>query len=153
RGTLIFEADTQADVVFLIREGYVRVFRLDEAGHEATTALLGPGHFAGVAPLVKQPRHLAFCQALTRVSLRVLPASWLVEHLSTDADLLDSVLDAVGRRLLLEEELLREMTLPVTERIPRVLALLQTFLGGTLPALTHEQLGSLVGAQRETVTR
>jgi CRP-like cAMP-binding protein len=153
RGALLAVAGEPADAIYVVSRGYVRAYQVDEEGRETTVAVLGPEHLVGIGPLLRRPRYHAFAEALTSVEARSIPVHRLVERLSDDPGLLEVVQGALGRRLALAEELLQDLRLPMRERIPQVLGHLQDFLGARLPPLTHEQLGNLVGAKRETVTR
>ncbi|HEV2125654.1 MAG TPA: Crp/Fnr family transcriptional regulator, partial [Chloroflexota bacterium] len=154
RAALITEAGCPAEAVYVIRTGQVRVFLLHECGRETTTAVLGPDQIVGISPLLGRPLYHAFAEAITPVEVLALPVSRLKEQLPRNTALLYFILTALGRRLALTEGLVRNVTLlPVAERLPDVLCRLQEFLGGEPAQLTHEQLGGLVGARRETVSR
>jgi CRP-like cAMP-binding protein len=154
RGALLVRAGAPAEAVYVIRSGQARVFLIHECGRETTTAVLGPGQIAGIAPLLGSPVYHAFVETLTPVEVCALPVSRLRDQLSSNVPLLQFILAALGKRLVLAEGLVRDVALlPVAERLPDVLARLQDFLGGEPAQLTHELLGGLVGARRETVSR
>jgi CRP-like cAMP-binding protein len=147
-------AGTRADTVYLLRTGQARVFLAGKAGHETTTAVLGPGQLVGISALLGYPEHHASAEALTPVEAWALPAGGLLEHLPRDPALLELIVGALSLQLGLVEALVRNVSLlPVAERIPDALALLQVCLNGERPRLSHETLAELVGARRETVSR
>lgn len=154
RGALLAEAGAEASTVFLIRRGQARVYLLHETGRETTTAVLGAGQVVGLAPLLGLTAYHAFVEALTDLDAWAMPARRLQEHLPSNAQLLHAILLALGQRLALSEGLVRDVALlPMAERLPDVLGRLQGMLGGDGPRMTHELLGGLVGARRETVSR
>ena len=154
RGAFIIEADRPADTIFLLRRGQVRVFRLDQDGREAVTAILGSGHLVGLAPLLGNARHEDFAQAMTRVEAWALPAEQVLARLSRDSALLGLVAGALAQRFALAAGLFRDVhLLPVLERLADIEVRLATCLRGEPVALTQAGLAQLIHARPETLAR
>src|SRR5919202_3186902 len=154
RGAFIIEADRPADTIFLLRRGQIRVFRLDEDGREAVTAILGSGHLVGLAPLLGNARHEDFAQAMTRVEAWALPAEQVLARLSRDRALLGLVAGALAQRFALAAGLFRDVhLLPVLERLADIELRLATCLRGEPVALTQAGLAQLIHARPETLAR
>jgi CRP-like cAMP-binding protein len=154
RGALLVMAGDEAHTVYLVRSGQLRVFRLAASGRAATVALLGPGQVAGIAPLLGRSTYHAFVEALTPAEVWTVPTDRLVAALDEDAALLEHVLIALARRLDLALGLLHDVALrPVADRVAAVETRLRPVLGGEPACLTRQDLGALVGARRETVSR
>jgi CRP-like cAMP-binding protein len=47
KGTLILEPDSGVEVLYLLKEGRIRIYKLSPEGKEFTLALLGPGNIFG----------------------------------------------------------------------------------------------------------
>ncbi len=62
---IIFAQGDDADAVFYIKKGKVKVAVLSKDGKEAVVALLGPDEFAGEGCLLGQPKRLATASAMT----------------------------------------------------------------------------------------
>ena len=62
---LIFAQSDDADAVFYIRKGKVKVAIISKQGKEAVIALLGPDEFVGEGCLIGQPKRLATASAMT----------------------------------------------------------------------------------------
>ena len=62
---VIFAQGDDADAVFYIKKGKVKVAVLSTEGKEAVVALLGPDEFVGEGCLIGQPKRLATASAMT----------------------------------------------------------------------------------------
>ena len=62
---VIFAQGEDADSVFYIKKGKVKVAIISENGKEAVIALLGPDEFFGEGCLIGQPKRLATASAMT----------------------------------------------------------------------------------------
>jgi CRP/FNR family cyclic AMP-dependent transcriptional regulator len=62
---VIFAQGDDADAVFYIRKGKVKVAIVSKEGKEAVIALLGPDEFVGGGCLIGQPKRLATASAMT----------------------------------------------------------------------------------------
>ena len=62
---VIFAQGEDADAVFYIKKGKVKVSVLSKDGKEAVVALLGPDEFVGEGCLIGQPKRLATASAMT----------------------------------------------------------------------------------------
>jgi CRP/FNR family transcriptional regulator len=161
RGALLIAAGSPAEALYVLRRGHVRVYRLNEAAAEATTAVLGPGQAVGLSVLLGEAEYQDFAEALTPVEVWVLCASRLSEQLTQHPALAAFLADALLRRLSFEVALLHAITFePVASRVVTVVGELGLVDGGVGPAaggdglrLTRELLAALVGARRETISR
>ena len=72
---VIFAQGDDADAVFYIRKGKVKVAVVSKEGKEAVIALLGPDEFVGEGCLIGQPKRLATASAMTECeTMRVTKA-------------------------------------------------------------------------------
>jgi CRP-like cAMP-binding protein len=62
---VIFAQGDDADAVFYIKKGKVKVAVISEQGKEAVVALLGPNEFVGEGCLIGQPKRLATASGMT----------------------------------------------------------------------------------------
>ena len=62
---VIFAQGDDADAVFYIKKGKVKVAVISKQGKEAVVALLGPNEFVGEGCLIGQPKRLATASAMT----------------------------------------------------------------------------------------
>jgi CRP-like cAMP-binding protein len=153
RGAFLTESGAAAAAMYILRAGYVRVFRITPAAAEVTAAVLGAGEVVGVSALVGEDTWHAYSEALTPVDAWALPRCYLPELLREDSDLRLFLANALVRRLAFERGLLEDVALrTVGERARRVRTRLES-VNGLPPRLTTELLAKLVAARRETVSR
>ena len=62
---IIFSQGDDADAVFYIKKGKIKVAVTSAQGKEAVVALLGPDEFVGEGCLIGQPKRLATASAMT----------------------------------------------------------------------------------------
>ena len=66
---VIFAQGDDADAVFYIKKGKVKVAVISEQGKEAVVALLGADEFVGEGCLIGQPKRLATASAMTECEM------------------------------------------------------------------------------------
>jgi len=71
-GTILFRQGDQGDIMYIIRYGKVRAFRVDEEGVETDLAELGPGDSFGEIPLLTGRPRAASVETVEETCLSVL---------------------------------------------------------------------------------
>ncbi len=154
-GKTIYEEGDAANALFFLEEGWVRLYRLEPDGRAVTTLVLDPGDFFGEEALVEgRPRATgAEALAASRV-LRFERAAFLRLWEEQEA-LVPWVLARLVERLHAAQRRYRERR--YYEVLPRLARLLVEQMRpgreGLEVTLSHQQMGHLVGASRDTVTR
>src|SRR5918995_7407336 len=72
-GAAVFAQGAQANSVFYVQEGGVKLSVLSSAGKEAVVAMLGPGDFLGEGCLAGQPFRMGTAKALLPTTLLRIP--------------------------------------------------------------------------------
>lgn len=157
RNTVVITEGDTSDSLYLIIEGRVKVFLMDDQGREVILRTQGSGEYFGELALVDERPRSASVMTLEPAKFSIISraafdeclsrhpkiAMVLVRHLSRLVRALTenvrslALLDVYGRiaRLLLELAVKREDKLVIEER------------------LTHQEIASRVGASREMVSR
>lgn len=159
RGDRLAEPSRRGAGVHFIKRGHVRLYALDQAGHEATVAILGMGHIFGeVGSLAASPPEL-YAEAMDDVALCTLRRGDLEELLRQEPRLGLRLLEALAGRIRdLEEQLVALALGDVRERLLLLLARLAAAFGDpsggwtSIDFLTHQEVASMIGSSRETVT-
>jgi CRP/FNR family transcriptional regulator, dissimilatory nitrate respiration regulator len=86
RGSLVFEAGSPAEALYVVLSGQVRVFDTGEAG-EHDVAQLGRGESFGEISLLLRTRHTKSAQAVEDSELMVVPHESFDEVLASNPDL------------------------------------------------------------------
>ncbi len=162
-GEMLYSPSRQVEVLFMLKRGRVRVFRVSADGRALTTAIITPGTVFGEMVLLGQQMYDNWAEAIDEALVRVMHRDDVQRHLLSDPRITGRLLGILGARLAAMEE---RFSAAVFKTVPqRVAATLLTLsgeatragrlgLGRSRPiALTHEQLASLVGTSRETATK
>ncbi len=159
-GEVLFREGDAGEAVYLLRQGTVKLSKVDLGGHEKTLALLRPPEFFGeMAPLSESSRSATavavdeveamllfgddfhrLMHDFPRVGLNVnATLARRLRGMDDEAQVL-SYQDAQGRVAYVLLRLHRAGVFEVGERAPLV-------------RLTHQELANMAGTSRETVTR
>lgn len=160
-GTIFYSPEQSTEVLFILKEGRVRLYHLSPSGRDLTLAILEEGTIFGEMSFVGQQLQSSFAQAVTPCLLCLMSREDVKTHLLGDTRIAYRLLETMGQRLLATENRLSDIAFRhAPDRVATQLLTLprqsRNWLGrATLPEVrcTHEELASLVGVYRETVTK
>ncbi|MFG3406784.1 Crp/Fnr family transcriptional regulator [Streptomyces sp. NPDC048142] len=163
-GEILYSPSQPSEVLFILKKGQVRVFRVSADGRALTTAIISPGTIFGEMVLLGQHMYDNYAEALDDTIVCVMSHADVHRLLLTDARIAARITAILGRRLAeLEQRLSDSVFKTVAQRIATTLTTLtsaQPAAGPLRPvgrhpqiALTHEQLAALAGTSRETCTK
>ncbi|HQD54707.1 MAG TPA: Crp/Fnr family transcriptional regulator [Peptococcaceae bacterium] len=160
-GQSIVNCGEPAKEFFLIQNGLVRVYRLNESGEQVVLALLGGGDCFGEMGLFTDSFRTAWVEAITDVKVYQMHKVDFRNLLLATPELCWQMLGILSQRLAkMDEQMENLICLNVKERLLKALSMLAQELGRKEgeswvlpPYLTHRLLGELIGTSRETVTR
>ncbi|MFD8427799.1 Crp/Fnr family transcriptional regulator [Streptomyces coelicoflavus] len=164
-GEILHSPAQLSEVLFILKRGRVRIFRVSADGRALTTAIISPGTIFGEMALLGQRMYDNFAEALDDVTVCVMSRADVHKFLLSDARIAARITEILGRRLAdLEQRLSDSVFKSVPQRIATTLTTLATRTdtaatmlrpGTRHPqiALTHEQLAALAGTSRETCTK
>jgi len=155
---VIFAQGDDADSVFYIRKGKVKVAIVSKQGKEAVIALLGPDEFVGEGCLIGQPKRLATASAMSECeTMRV--AKTEIQRVLNDEPAFSQmfVSHILARSARVEEDLVDQLFNSTEKRLARLLLLLANFgkEGRPQPILakiSQETLAEMIGATRSRVS-
>jgi CRP-like cAMP-binding protein len=155
---VIFAQGQEADAVFYIKKGKVKVAVVSKDGKEAIVALLGPDEFVGEGCLIGQPKRLATASAMTECeTMRV--AKTEIQRLLHEEPAFSQmfVSHILTRNARIEEDLVDQLFNSTEKRLARLLLLLANFgkEGRTEPILakiSQETLAEMIGTTRSRVS-
>ena len=139
----------------------MRIFVLDEDGHELSVRVLGPGEIIGEMALFDDSPRSASAVAMAEARFLILRQQVLQQCIQEHPDFAISLLRALSRRLRQSNDQAgRLASMTVEERLLRQIRAFAKTTGKpmqgsiriTMP-LTQSELASLVGTSRESVNR
>ncbi len=160
-GGLIYSPEDRGEVLFLLKEGQVRLYRLSPEGKALTTAIVEPGAIFGEMALLGQGMQDSFAEALADCVIYTLNRRDIQDLFLADARVARRLLEMVSRRLSDTERKLESFAFKnVPERLAALLLELAHAPTASQPGAlalqgryTHQQLAEMVGTYRETVTK
>ena len=155
---VLFAQGDDADAVFYIKKGKVKVAVLSKDGKEAVVALLGPDEFVGEGCLLGQPKRLATGSAITECEAMRLQKSE-IQRVIRDEPAFSQIFIShiLTRNARVEEDLVDQLFNSTEKRLARLLLLLANFgkEGRPEPILakiSQETLAEMVGTTRSRVS-
>lgn len=156
--SIIFTQGENADAVFYIIRGKVKVTVVSTDGKDAIVALLSPDEFVGEGCLAGQPKRLATASAMTDCEMMRVEKSEiqrvLHDHLAFSEIFLSHIL---ARNARVEEDLVDQLFNSTEKRLARLLLLLAKFGKEGRPEpivgkISQEALADMIGTTRSRVS-
>jgi len=158
KNEIIFAQGDDADSVFYIKKGRIKVAVVSKDGKEAVIALLGPDEFCGEGCLIGQPKRLATASALTECETMRVSKAELQRVLHDEPAFSQMFMSHILlRHARVEEDLVDHLFNSTEKRLARLLLLLANFgkEGRPEPILakiSQEMLAEMIGTTRSRVS-
>jgi CRP/FNR family cyclic AMP-dependent transcriptional regulator len=155
---VLFAQGDDADSVFYIKKGKVKVAVLSKDGQEAVVALLGPDEFVGEGCLIGQPKRLATASAMTECETMQVTKEEIQRVLRDEPSFSQMFVSHIlTRTARVEEDLVDQLFNSTEKRLARLLLLLANFgkEGKPEPILakiSQETLAEMIGTTRSRVS-
>ena len=154
----VYAQGDQADAVFYIQEGKVKMCVMSERGKEAVVALHGAGDFFGEGCLTGLPLRLATVSAMTDCVIMRIDKAAMVSALRNEPKLSEVFMAYIlARNARVEEDLVDQLFNSSEKRLARVLLLMANFgkegkPEPVIPKISQETLAEIVGTTRARVS-
>jgi CRP-like cAMP-binding protein len=155
---VIFAQGDEADSVFYIQSGKVRLTVVSQAGKEATIAIVGERNFFGEGALAGQVLRMGSAAAMTDCELLRVEKKAMMDALHREHSFSDMfVAYLLARNIRYEEDLVDQLFNSSEKRLARVLLLLAHFgkegiPETVVPKISQETLAAMVGTTRSRVS-
>ena len=155
---IIFSQGDDADAVFYIKKGQVKVTVLSPQGKEAVDAILGVDEFVGEGCLIGQPKRLATAMAMTECKTMRVDKTEIVRVLAHEPAFSKMFVSHIlTRNARVEEDLVDQLFNSTEKRLARVLLLLANFGKEGRPEpitakISQETLAEMIGTTRSRVS-
>ena len=161
RGEVIFHEDDPGDRMHIIVDGSVKISVASEDGREKNIALFKPGECFGEMALLDGSSRSATATAMEALETLVLMRDDFLDFLTQNPRVAADITNLLTQRLRNVNQMLVDTAfLDVPTRVAKqLLTLAGSYAGDADPAeprvvpLGQDELASLVGASRETVSR
>jgi CRP/FNR family cyclic AMP-dependent transcriptional regulator len=155
RGKILYMPEDTSQVLFLLKQGRVQLYRISPDGKKLVIATAGPGTVFGEMTLIGQGMHNTFAEAVEDCVLCVMSRDDVERLLVTKPKVALRIFEALGNRLREAEARLQEIAFKgIPARLASLLLQLAEEQGSdTVTGLTHQDLGEQIGTYRETTTQ
>ncbi len=156
----IYLPGEKAEHVFLVAEGMVKASTITNDGKESILSFIDQGELFGEMALLDVSQREEFVEAIERSTVVMIPSRVFQELLVVRSDLALAITKLVGlRRVRIERRIRNLMFQSARDRLIHLLLDLEEQFGQETSEgvrlrlkLSHQDLGNLIGATRETVT-
>src|SRR4249920_1471417 len=155
---IIFAQGDDADAVFYIKKGKVKVAVISDEGKEAIVALLGADEFVGEGCLIGQPKRLATASAMVECEIMRVEKTEIQRVIRDEPAFSQMFVSHIlERNARVEEDLVDQLFNSTEKRLARLLLLLANFgkEGRPEPILakiSQETLAEMIGTTRSRVS-
>lgn len=151
KGSVFYTPGETGEVLFIVKEGAVQVFKRSPEGRKLVIAKLPRYTFFGEMRSVGQKMYDTFAEATEDSLICTLRRPELESLLLSKPRVALRLLEAVSRRVRELEQRLAELAFEGL--VPRVASLLlQEAAGGEVRGLSHQDIADRLGVYRETAT-
>ena len=161
QGQIIYTPEDRNEVLFLLKTGRVRIYRLNPNGDEFTLAIVDAGTVFGEMALTAQRLPGAYAEAMEPAYVCILKSRDIERIVREHPDVGLKMMQVLSERLRLYEDRLEDIGLKsVPARLASLILQLaqsegiMTNEGPKIPThYTHRQLAAMIGASRVSVTK
>jgi CRP/FNR family cyclic AMP-dependent transcriptional regulator len=154
----IYTQGDEADAVFYVQKGKVKLTVVSKVGKEATIGILSEGNFFGEGSLAGQVLRMGSAAAMTDCELLRVEKQAMMDALHREHALSDMfVAYLLARNIRYEEDLVDQLFNSSEKRLARVLLLLAHFgkegvPETVVPKISQETLAEMIGTTRSRVS-
>jgi CRP-like cAMP-binding protein len=158
KGEMIFAQGDNADAIYFIESGRVKISVVSSGGKEGVLGLLGPHNFFGEGSLVGQILRLHSVTVVEQVSLFQVEKRAMLRALRDQQDLAEKFTAVLlSRTMDLQEDLCDQLFNDSEKRLARVLIKISGMdepqsSDDRIASMSHETLAEMVGTTRSRVT-
>lgn len=161
KGQIIFSSGDTADRIYLIEEGFVKIYRITSDGRKVTVgSMRSPGQLMGLSETLYHGERTCYAGAISDSTLVVVRKSCFESLLIKHPLIALKVAMTLGIRMREAEAIIQEV---VCYQVPSRLAMLllkmsertgvETETGTKITLrLTHEEIACMIGTSRQTIT-
>src|SRR5919202_670586 len=161
RGEIFYTPMDLCEALFVLQKGRIRIYRATPEGREFTVAVVESGTVFGEMVLTGQRLRNSFAQAMEESELSSMCRADVERLILDKPEVSLQLVHSLSYRLMTYETRLEDLALKeVPARLASLILTLiesqgvRTLRDYKIPTrYTHQQLGSMIGANREAVTR
>lgn len=156
---MIYSENQEANSVYFVKSGKIKIYRTNEEGRELIVALIGQGEFFGYLALLQERLYPEYAVAMAETELTLIPKKDFLALLHSNQEIATGFVKVLAGYLLNVEEQLVDLAYnSVRKRVADALLRLKKRydIEGSdkfTMAILRDDLASMVGTAKETVIR
>ena len=158
RDQIVFSQGNEADAVFYIQKGKIKLTVVSERGKEAVVGILEPGHFFGEGCLNGHPLRVTRATTIDQSLITRITKAAMIATLHDEPEFSELFMaDLLSRNSRIEEDLIDQLFNSSEKRLARVLLLLANFgkeatVEPVIGKFSQETLAEMIGTTRSRVS-
>nr|WP_202406373.1 Crp/Fnr family transcriptional regulator [Pontibacillus yanchengensis] len=160
KGTLILSPESPIEALFLLKQGQVRLYRMNSQGKQFTVDILVDGNIFGETSTMSLTDNEIYAEAMTDTYLCILSNEDFEQFIQTNPNIALKLIDILSTRLKEVYTISEKIALSdVKNRLLYLLLMLSEKTGRrknewqTIEMkLTHHDLANMIGSTRETTS-
>lgn len=151
---ILFSEGDERKYLYVLGKGTVMISKISEDGEESLINILTSGEIFPHTGFFDDRPYPGTATAKKQVKVLVIPINAFERFIETHPHLAFRIIKVMNQKIFSLQQKLNEMlSLNVEERLLSTLKQINTLLKSEAIHLTHQELGNIIGATRETVTR
>ncbi len=154
KGRVIYHQGDTPDCFYYLKKGRVKIFITSEGGTEKTLSVIGKGAILGEASFFDGQPRMSSARAIARCELVSINKNILTDIIRKNPQTAMELLRLQAQTIRMLSAQVDSMTFTgATVRIAQFLIQSSHNSGSDTVAVTHEEIGSVVGVSRVTVSK
>ncbi len=157
-GNILFTPDDLVEVIYILHQGRIKIYKLNEAGRQLTLSYLVPGNIIGEVDIFSMRPRGVFAEVIEDALLCVIDKTYIREIMLKYPDLTERILQLICTKVKdLEDDIYSQALCNTRDKLIKKLIQLANIMDKhekeeiTLK-LTHQELAEMIGSTRETVS-
>lgn len=157
-GNILFTPDDLVEVIYILHQGRIKIYKLNEAGRQLTLSYLVPGNIIGEVDIFSMRPRGVFAEVIEDALLCVIDKTYIREIMLKYPDLTERILQLICTKVKdLEDDIYSQALCNTRDKLIKKLIQLANIMDKhekeeiTLK-LTHQELSEMIGSTRETVS-
>ncbi len=151
---VLFSEGDERKFLYVLRKGTVLISKLSEDGEESLINILTSGEIFPHTGFFDDRPYPGTATAKKQTEVLMIPIVAFERFIETHPELAFRIIKVMNKKIYLLQQKLNEMlSLNVEDRLFSALKHVRQLTDTEKIHLTHQELGNIVGASRETVTR
>jgi CRP/FNR family cyclic AMP-dependent transcriptional regulator len=158
KNQVVFSQGHEADAVYYVQKGKIKLTVVSERGKEAVVGILGPDHFFGEGCMNGHPLRVTTAMAIEQSLITRIPKAAMIATLHDEPKFSELFMaDLLSRNSRIEEDLIDQLFNSSEKRLARVLLLLANFgqeatVEPIIGNFSQETLAEMIGTTRSRVS-